>query len=425
MNHLLKTFSEEFEAKVSEFKHCVQRDARFPGIVGKIFVAIGMRRTGKTYFLFHIIHQLLDRGIPLTRILYLNFEDDRIAPLSQEGLRTLLDGFYTLHPDNHDEECYLFLDEIQNVENWAPVIRRYLDTKTKKIKLYITGSSSKLLSSEIATSLRGRSFSLEIWPYSFNEYLRAKQFVLQSNATAGKKYFDHLNRQFNEYMRVGGFPEVINVENENRTRILQDYVNVVIFRDIIDRYQVTHIGLLKYLLKLLLKNPGTSFSINKIFNDLKSQGFSVGKNTIHHYLSYFEEAYLIFFVPLYSQSVRKTQTNPKKIYMVDPGLVNAYSLEVGKNIGHLFENIVYLELRRQGHEIYYYLTKSRKEIDFLTLDLQGKWHLYQIVWDTQDKNTLEREINALKEAESEWNIKGEIITPEKFLHRNSFLSFDL
>lgn len=335
--------------------------------------------------------------------------------MTQEKLRQLLDGFYSLYPENHDRGCYLFLDEIQNVETWALVVRRYYDTK--KVQIYLSGSSAKLLSKEIATSLRGRSLVTEVWPFSFNEYLRTKNVAYETKIF-GKKFIDKMQSNLAAYLNYGGFPETVDLsETADRIRILQDYIDLVIFRDIIERYKISNIVLVKYLLQLLLKNPGTLFSINKIFNDLKSRGFSVSKNTLYEYLSYFEDAYVVFSVPLYSESIRKTQSNPRKIYVIDPGLSNAYSLKFDRDFGHLFENLVYLDLRRKGHKIYYYLTQNRNEVDFLTKDLNGKTHLYQVVWDTSDNATLLRERRALKEATDELNVPGEIITPEIYLTR--------
>lgn len=415
---ILQIILEEFYEKINDFIKIIPRNITFPNINNKIFVTIGMRRTGKTYFLLQTINKLLDSGISLKQILYLNFEDDRLYPLTQEKLRQLLDGFYSLYPENHDKQCYFFLDEIQNVTDWPIVIRRYFDTK--KVQIYLSGSSAKLLSKEIATSLRGRSIATEIWPFSFNEYLKTKNLPSTTKIT-GKKYFDQMKALLSEYLNNGGFPETINLpEKTDRIRILQDYVDVVIFRDIIERYKITNIVLVKYLLQLLLKNSGTFFSVNKIFNNLKSQGFSVGKNTIYEYLSYFEDAYLIFSVPLFSESVRKSQTNPHKIFTIDSGLSNAYTLTYDKNLGHLFENLVYLDLRRRQHKIYYYLTKNRHEVDFVTKDLNGKSHLYQVVWNIEDATTFERETRALDEASEELQIKGEIITPEFYL--KNFLS---
>lgn len=438
MTALLPTLLEEFQEKISTFNNRVIREIKLSNVLEKIVVAIGMRRTGKTYFMLQIIINLVkNKKIPLSRILYINFEDDRLYPLTQKKLSNLLDEFYTIYPDNHNQICYLFLDEIQNIPNWYTVIRRYFDSK--RVKIYLTGSSAKLLSKEIHTSLRGRSITKEIWPFSFAEFLKAKQIAMPKSF--GKITLDKITYWLKIYIKQGGFPETIifnkpeksnvgfghlhenfgngnfeqsGIIDEERRKILQDYVAVVIFRDIVERYKITNISLIRYLIKFLIKNVGCLFSVNKLYNDLKTQGFSLSKTTIHDYLHYIEDAYLAFRVPLYSESLRKTQSNPQKIYVIDTGLANANNFSFSENIGHYFENLIYLDLRRAQHNIYYYLTKTRKEIDFLTQDLKGKWHLFQVCWDMADDETLEREVSALREAEQELKIKGICITPHSY-----------
>lgn len=418
MEILLQTLMEEFRDKVAALSRNqnVVRDSRFPNIPDKIMVAVGMRRVGKTYLLFQMVLELL-KTVPITRILYINFEDDRLYPITQQKLRELLDGFYTLYPENHDHLCYLFLDEIQNAEQWHMVVRRYFDSK--KVKIFLTGSSAKLLNKEIATSLRGRSVAIEVWPFSFEEFLRAKQ-IDYPQGSWGKRKLDHLKGWLDIYLEQGGFPETTVLQTQDRRRILQDYVSIVIFRDIIERYKITNISLIEYLIKTLIRNVGCNFSANKFFNDLKSQSFSVGKMTIHDYLGHIEDAYLSFTVPLYSESLRKTQTNPRKIYAIDTGLASAYSTKFTRDLGHFFENLVYLDLRRKGHKIYYYLTATRREVDFLSQDPEGKWRLYQVCWNMDDEQTLQREMIALAEAEKELGIKGECITPTSYF--TSFLA---
>lgn len=411
MKELLQILLEEFQSRIDSFSDGTPRDIKLPQIPNKISVAIGMRRTGKTYFLLQIIEQLLQHQIPISRILYLNFEDDRLYPLHQEELGQLLDSFYSIYPENHHQECFLFLDEIQNVDGWQLVVRRFFDSK--KVKIYLTGSSAKLLSKEIATSLRGRSLATEIWPFSFNEFSTALGYTTQ-NKPYGKMTLDALTQRLQNYLEIGGFPEVTHLDKEDRQQILQDYVSVVIFRDVIERHNLSNITLIRYMVKALLKNVGCYFSVNKFHNDLKSQGFSVGKTTIHNYLSYIEDAYLAFTVNLYDESIRKVQTNPRKIYVIDSGLAHANTFGFLENIGHYFENLVYLDLRRAGHEIYYYLTQNRKEIDFLTRDRTGKLQLFQVCWDMEDKATYEREFNALNEAQEELKITGLIITPYSY-----------
>ena len=411
MSILLQTLLEEFHERMKTFTGGVLREAKFSELSNKISVAIGMRRTGKTYLLFQTIQTLL-KEVPLTRILYINFEDDRLFPMTKVQFGELIDSFYTLYPENHDHLCYLFFDEIQNIEDWQMVIRRYFDTKN--VKIYLTGSSAKLLSKEISTSLRGRSIAIEVWPFNFKEFLCAKQIPYPNTSLLGKKSLDQLKGWLSVYLNQGGFPEIAPLERSDRIQVLQDYVSVVIFRDIVERYKITNISLIRYMIKTLIKNVGCGFSVHKFLNDLKSQGFSVGKTTVYDYLEYIEDAYLAFTVPLYSESLRKTQTNLRKLYAVDTGLVRAYTMSFSQNLGHHFENLVYLDLKRSNHDVHYYFTSSRREVDFFARNTQGKWRLYQVCWTMDDPETLKRETLALNEAEKELGVKGQIITPNSY-----------
>lgn len=409
-NKLLGYIREDFENHLKSLKNQTIREFIFPNVPNKAHVAIGIRRCGKTNFIFQYIKELIKQKIKLSNILYINFEDDRLQPATQKVLVGLLDSFYKLYPENYDKLCYLIFDEIQNVEDWAIVIRRLLDTRN--IKIILTGSSAKLLSSEIATSLRGRAMATEIWPYNFHEFKEACK--LPHIKIQGQKTLDQSYQQLQKYLITGGFPEVVNLLDADRNKILQDYVDVVVLRDIIERHNISNLIIIKQIIMYLLKNSGCAFSTNKFFNDLKSQGFSVSKQTIYQYLSYIEDAYLIFSVPLYSESIRKINSNPKKVYAIDTGLIKSYTFSRSNNFGHLFENLIYLDLRRKGHKIYYYLTEQRYEIDFITKDLNGKINLYQVVWDINNPETLMREQRALEKAEEELGIKGIMITPETY-----------
>lgn len=413
MQDLLSTLLDEFQEKLASTTQGLARESSFPVIDEKIKVAIGMRRVGKTYFLFQTIANFLfTKEITLQQVLYLNFEDDRLLPCSQEKFRELLEDFYRLYPDNHDRVCYLFLDEIQNVTDWALVVRRFFDTK--KVKIFLSGSSAKLLSKEIATSLRGRSVVTEIWPFSFKEYIQRHNIAIPQ-ALFSDKTRDLMMQSLKAYINEGGFPEVQGLLIGDRRQILQDYVELVIVKDIIERYRITSISLIKYMIQTLIKNPATGFSINKFSKDIKSQGLSGAKNTISDYLNHIEDAYLTFSVPLFSESIRKVESNPKKIYVIDTGLIKAFSFSFSQNWGHLFENLIFLDLKRKGHKIFYYLTHARYEVDFLVEDRLGEKKLYQVVWDASDLQTMEREMRALKIAEDELGIKGELITVETYL----------
>ncbi|MBI4356336.1 MAG: ATP-binding protein [Gammaproteobacteria bacterium] len=410
---ILSTVLNEFHEKLKRMSDGVAREISVTEMPHKIRVIMGMRRTGKTYFLYQQIKNLLRQKVPLSRFLIINFEDDRLLPVTQQKFSDLVDSFYEIYPENHEQKCYLIFDEIQNVEDWPVVVRRLLDSKNAEI--FLSGSSAKLLSKEIATSLRGRSLATEIWPYSFSEYLAAKHIVLEKKLRKSKKAMDVKGALLHTYLLKGGFPETIIANEVEHRDLLQEYVDVVVYRDIIERHKITNISLIKYLIKTLLKNVGSIFSVNKFHKNIKSQGLPSGKNTVYDYLEYIEDAYIAFKVPLYSESLRKVQSNPKKIYAVDTGLVHAYTFSLNHNIGHLFENLIYLDLRRQGGEIYYYLTEERYEIDFLVRTPQGVLKLLQVVYDPSDKKTLEREMRALEKAEQELGIKGELITADSYL----------
>lgn len=200
-----------------------------------------------------------------------------------------------------------------------------------------------------------------------------------------------------------------------RLETLQNYVEVVIFRDIVERYKISNIKLLKYFLTILLENISSRFSINKFYNDISSQGYKVGKDTLYNYLEHLEDAYLIYTVPIFTESLRTLETTPKKIYAVDNGLINANTFNLSLNFGKLLENQVYLDLRRQKKEVFYYKTSEGYEVDFIAKDREGHYEMIQVVWDQSDPITFEREERALRTAERELGIKGRIIDWEKYL----------
>ena len=414
---LIETLLEDFHTILEDSKNSVPRRYSFHDADKLIQVAIGMRRSGKSYFLYQYIYQLLAQDVPLTSILYINFEDDRLLPMDQKAMAELLDSFYSLYPENHKKLCYIFLDEVQNIENWQLVIRRFFDTK--KIRLFLTGSSAKLLSKEIATSLRGRSLTIEIWPYDFDEYLLA-HFVEKPGKPFGKMAFDILGKHFLNFLKSGGFPAIQNLPGSLQRETLQSYVETVILRDIIERHHITNIALLRYLTNTLIKNFAALFSSNKFYNDIKSQGYQVAKDTIYNYISYLEDAYLIATVPLWTESLRRSQTTSKKIYVVDNGLIQANVFSQSDNLGRLLENQVYLDFRRQKKKIFYYTTQSGYEIDFVTQSPDGKTEMFQVVWDMNDPATRLREERALEEAKQELKIPGRII--DKMSYLKGFLS---
>ena len=275
MQTLVQTLLAEWQSGLTRLAESIPRESHFPVLPQKIKVAIGMRRVGKTYVMLQQIQYLLQQQIPLSRILYINFEDDRLLPCTQEKLAQLLDAFYKIYPENHEQRCYFFLDEIQNVAEWSLVVRRFYDSKN--VDIYLTGSSAKLLSKDIATALRGRSIATEIWPYSFNEYLKARTIPLESDLLS-QKIQDVLMQQLKLYLFQGGFPETTHMDDQYRRQVLQDYVELVILRDIIERYAVKNIVLLRALIKKVIKNMASLFSISKFVVTIHQNRFNKHKN---------------------------------------------------------------------------------------------------------------------------------------------------
>jgi predicted AAA+ superfamily ATPase len=371
-----------------------------------------MRRSGKTYFLYQQILKLMSKGIGRSSILYINFEDDRLLPLAHTKLAKLVEAFYSIYPENHEKKCYLFLDEIQHIEDWPLVIRRLHDSKN--VEIFLTGSSAKLLSKEIATGLRGRSLSTEIWPYSFDEFLRATGKRIERRLY-DKKAQDQLRHAFDHYLSTGGFPEVVSLMSDVRQQVLQEYIDVVAYRDIIERHEISHPAVVKYMIVSMIHNVGRPFAIHKFYNDVKTQGHAIGKDRLYTYAEHIEDAYLAFSLPLYNRSIRRSQTSPKKLYAIDPGIVRALTLDYDSDLGRLFENIVYLDLRRRGAKVSYYITKEGYEVDFVAQMARGQKKLFQVAWDMENKETLKREERALKAGREELNAAGEIITLDSYL----------
>lgn len=366
-----------------------------------------MRRSGKTWFLYQTISDLLAKGAKKESILYINFEDERMLPIKTTDLHEIPDVYYRRYPHLKDIECTFLFDEIQNVPGWEMFIRRLLDQENAHI--CITGSSARLLSREIATSLRGRSTPTEIFPFSFTEALEHEGIDWGSGKHPGAKKRALLENRFRAYLMEGGFPEVQGVGNDLRLRMLQDYLNVVLFRDIVERHRISNMVPLRYMIKHLLNSTACLFSVNKFYNDIKSQGIYCSKDTLHEYLGYLTDAFLLFQAPIHTHSERGRMVNPKKIYAIDTGLIQACIHRPMPDWGHHLENFVFLTLRRADLIIEYYRTKTGREVDFIITDRQGNRSLIQVTAEMKAADTRKREITALSDAMRECGIDKAII----------------
>jgi uncharacterized protein len=371
-----------------------RRDASLPALPGKVDTVIGMRRSGKSWRLFQAMGDLLTSGVPKERLLYFNFDDERLFPLAATDLHQIPETWFRLYPDNKNHRCHVFFDEIQNVPGWERFIRRLLDTENLQITL--TGSSARLLSREIATTLRGRSLPTELFPFSFREVLRHQGIDETVTGPVGSRRRALLSNRLRQYLEAGGFPEVQGIASPWRIRILQEYVDVVILRDVVERYSVGNVAPLRYLIRHLLGAPAGSFSVNRFYNDLKTQGIACGKNTLHDYLAWLEDAFLVQTVSLDSRSERQRQVHPRKVYPIDPGLAQSFRHTSGLDRGHLLETVVYLELRRRGMEINYFRSKEGYEVDFIARQAGSAPIAIQVSASLADANTRQRELRALE-----------------------------
>lgn len=392
----MENIIQQLIADFQEFKtpDLIERDISIPNVKGCANTIIGMRRVGKTYLLFQEMQKLLHQGVKQAQLLYLNFEDERLADVKLEHMQLITDIYFRLFPENRNCQVYFFFDEIQNVANWEKYCRRLLDTE--QIRLYLTGSSSTMLSRDIASSMRGRSFSTEVYPFSFVEFLRFREITPPDNLNlVSSKLKSQIEHAFQEYLQQGGFPATLAQEDFVRTQMLQGYVDSVIFRDIVERHGITQISILRYLLRRILLNTASKFSINKFFNEIKSQGMKCGKNTLHEYLEYLQDAFLVFSVYMKTDSDKQRLVNPRKVYAIDPGLISVFLPANKIDQGHLLENMVFLELRRRQAVIEYVTTKSTYEVDFHVTFHNKSTELIQVCAEISDKNTREREIRAI------------------------------
>lgn len=376
--------------------------------VRKAYIFIGMRRSGKTWAMYQRMNELLSQGLDKSKIVYINFEDDRLISMRTKDFQSILDAYFGLYPQYLErQDLYFFFDEIHEVKGWEQFIRRILDQE--KMHIYISGSSAKLLGKEIASALRGRTLVTEIFPFSFTEYLNFKGLPLSKKlSTKEKATISHYMKDFLQY---GGFPEAVSLDKRFFNDLLQGYIDSVIYRDIVERYNISNVHVIRELITFCLQNLSSLISINKIYNTFKSQGESIGKNSLYEFMGYLEDAYCIFSVPIFSHSRRKQVVNPKKIYGVDQGFITAYTVKPQFEQASRLENAVFCRLRQKIGNIFYYKTKNGGEVDFLTVMPHGKMALYQVSVSIADKKTYDREVSALTQAMEELSAKeGVIVT---------------
>ena len=384
---LIKDFHEK------ELQKVIEREVQIPSEmpINRAVTIIGPRRAGKTFRMYQLIEDLIKK-IKKERILYINFEKVELGVLDSKDLVIMLETFYELYPENRKQAVWLFLDEIQNVSNWEKFVRTALDDN---IKVYLSGSSSKLLSREIATTMRGRSISYKLFPFSFKEYLKAKDISLENYPSPYEK--NKIINLMKAYLEYGGYPETALYELE-REKILNEIHETTIYQDVIERNKVRNVKAMKLLINALVNSK--EFSVNKFYNFLKSTGVKVGKNVLYNYIDYLNDAFFVFMLRKFSYSYKEAEQSVPKPYFIDNGLLWINGM---KEYSRLMENLVFIKLLQEERDIHYWRDSSGKEVDFIIIKNKKVKQLIQVCYDVDNFNTKDRELRSLIIASKELN----------------------
>ncbi|MBM3234632.1 ATP-binding protein [Candidatus Pacearchaeota archaeon] len=347
-----------------------------------IKVIIEIRRCGKSV----LSHQILKEK----NYGYINFDDERLIGAKAEDLNDFLEVLKEINPDFN----YLLLDEIQNVEGWELFVNRL---KRMGHNLIITGSNSKLLSKELSTHLTGRHFAVELYPFSFEEFLKYKNFKYSKNDLYITENRALIKSLFGEYLKFGGFPELSKIELKEQ--YLRDLYDKIITRDIVLRHKIKYFKVIKEISLYLISHFGSRITYHKLKNIFEINSV----HTIKNYISYLEEAYLIFQLFSFSFKLKNQLKGARKVYGIDSGLINSVSFQFSSNLGRIMENAVFLQLKRKGYEFYFYYEPTGSEVDFVIREGLKIKELIQVYYNLDDIEIREREIKSLIKAGKQLN----------------------
>lgn len=362
----------------------------------EVIVLKGIRRCGKSTLLINQIKQLIKDGVDTRNILFVNLEDPRfINHLSVELLQKIKEVY--LEYLNPNGKPYIFLDEIQNIPFWEKWVNK--EYELKLCKLFITGSNSSMLSSEIASSLSGRYLSLEVFPLSFKEFLVFKNIKIKNQLDI-VNYKIELRRFFEEYIKFGAFPKVIQYDVLEKKELLTTYKDSIILKDIVARYKLKSLITLEDIAAFLLGNTGIIQSTSKVKNN-----FNISFDMARDYVEYLKNAYMLFEIKKFDYSFKKQNLNDRKYYSADLGLSNLYRVANLQNRGSDIETIIAIELLRRGFDIFYYKTSSNHEIDFVVVTGNQIVQLIQVAKSLENEKTKKREIEAFQKTIDELLLK--------------------
>lgn len=374
------------------------RDVRLPAIPGKVLAVVGVRRGGKTSFMRHHADGRIAAGRPSESQLFLSLEDERLFGMTVADLSWLVEEHGRQNPTLLDPGARtIYLDEVHLVPGWETYVRRLVDEGMRE--LFVSGSSAKLLSREVATSLRGRALEVLVHPFSFRESLRhAGAEPAKPWASLSPRERTTLDAALARYLETGGFPEAQHAAPRDRRSLLQSYVDSMLLRDVIERFRVSNILALTWLARALLSAPGGRFTVTKLRNTLQSQGVPVAKETLEAYLDHLDDAFVVRTIAMRATSERQRMVNPRKAYPIDPGLIALYKGSDRTYRGASLETVVLLELERRGYSVTWVKVGEDREVDFLAEQPGEQPLLVQVCLDAAADETWTREVRALEEA---------------------------
>jgi len=370
---------------------------------------VGIRRCGKTYFMFLFIKHLLDdENVNKNQILYLNFENRKLHPLKEGYFNDIVDFVYAEKLLDRFKKIYLFLDEAQNINGWEKQLRSIYDEFKGKVKIVISGSNASLLKKDYAALLTGRHLTINLYPLSFKEFLNFNNFSVNNKKIFTEREKSLIRKYLTEYIKSGGFPEVV-LADEYKEDILQQYFGDIITRDIISRERIRKDAfLVEEIAAYLINNISNLFSLRKISNFFGSSGNKISVPTLQNYLRFFENAFLFIPIRIFSYKIRERLQHPQKIYCIDAGLISALSSKSSPDWGRLYENTVAVELKRKKCEIYYWKDYRYNEVDFVIKKGLKISTLIQVCYD-MNKDNYERESRALIKCSKELKCKNLLI----------------
>jgi len=357
----------------------------------EVVVIKGLRRSGKSTLLLNHIKNLLNET-NIKNILFVNLEDPRFIGYLDTDLLELIKETY-LQYINPSEKPYIFLDEIQNIPNFEKWINKEYELNSSHI--FITGSNSSMLSSEIASTLSGRYVSATVYPLSFKEFLTFKDLPIDTMLDFVDKKIA-VFRYFEEYLKYGAFPKVILVDDQNKQELLVSYKDSILLKDIVARYKLKNYNILEQITAFLLSNSGILQSATKLKNN-----FNISFDMASSYVEYLRNTYMIYEVPKFDYSLKKQNLNEKKYYSCDLGLSNIFRVPNLQTKGSDIETVVFLELLRRGFKVYYYKTSNNYECDFIVQKDNQIVQLIQVTLSLKDEKTKKRELSVFKKVKEE------------------------